>query len=458
MPDAFDTATLQASLIESVAGPSPSTIRWGFQLRPDEPRLRCMKLFLDPCQELPAFVSKSEMQKLLAESGKDAVAVVGDYLSEIYKHTQEQLTRGYGALFMRTTDIQWILTVPAIWSDAAKDATLTAARKSGMGPELTLISEPEAAAVYTLQAIQPNNLKVGDNFVVCDAGGGTVDLISYEIKQIHPLRIEESAEGSGACCGAAMLNAKFEDLIRDKMGARSFATFCRDNSRSWLAALKHFEEFVKRNFDPDTPTAFDITFPGVPDNANIGVEQGFLTISFREVADMFKPIINDISGLVQGQIDKVRSKGKVVAGVVLVGGFGQSICLYKLLKMMATKDARDRAARVPYEVMQPAHAWTAVVRGAVLRGLQGVEMVGDEPLFHRTEPASVSLPLWLCISTLSPQTIFTTFQHRIDLLTEPLSSLGAQSQIPSPLRRGRPQAIRPGGSPVELQGLGRQRR
>ena len=417
-----------------------------------------MKLFLDPCQELPAFVSKSEMQKLLAESGKDAVAVVGDYLSEIYKHMQEQLTRGYGALFMRTTDIQWILTVPAIWSDAAKDATLTAARKSGMGPELTLISEPEAAAVYTLQAIQPNNLKVGDNFVVCDAGGGTVDLISYEIKQIHPLRIEESAEGSGACCGAAMLNAKFEDLVRDKMGPRSFATFCRDNSRSWLAALKHFEEFVKRNFDPTTPTAFDMPFPGVPDNADIGVEQGFLTISFKEVADMFKPILNDISALVQGQIDKVRSKGKVVAGVVLVGGFGQSICLYKLLKMMATKDARDRAARIPYEVMQPAHAWTAVVRGAVLRGMEGVEMV-------RAHPFSIEQNLFLSLClfgsayrTLSPQNIFETSQHRIDLLTEPLSSSGAQSQIPSPLRRGRPQAIRPGGSPVELQGLGRQRR
>jgi len=69
--------------------------------------------------------------------------------------------------------------VPAVWSDAAKDATLTAAKLAGMGPELMMISEPEAAAVYTLQAIQPNYLKVGDNFVVVDAGGGTVDLISY---------------------------------------------------------------------------------------------------------------------------------------------------------------------------------------------------------------------------------------------------------------------------------------
>jgi len=42
------------------------------------------------------------------------------------------------------------------------------------GKGIRLISEPEAAAVYTLKAIQPNSLSVGDNFVVCDAGGGTV--------------------------------------------------------------------------------------------------------------------------------------------------------------------------------------------------------------------------------------------------------------------------------------------
>lgn len=73
---------------------------------------------------------------------------------------------------MSMTKVQFVLTVPAVWSDSAKDATLKAAEKAGMGKrhELQLISEPEAAAVYTLKAIQPNHLKIGDNFIVCDAG------------------------------------------------------------------------------------------------------------------------------------------------------------------------------------------------------------------------------------------------------------------------------------------------
>ncbi len=42
---------------------------------------------------------------------------------------------------------------------------------------LRLITEPEGAAEYALRSIRPNTMKVGDCFTVCDAGGGTVDLV-----------------------------------------------------------------------------------------------------------------------------------------------------------------------------------------------------------------------------------------------------------------------------------------
>ena len=49
-------------------------------------------------------------------------------------------------------------------------------------------------------------LQVGDVFVLCDAGGGTVDLISYQVTQTSPtFKIEEAAVGSGAKCGATFV-------------------------------------------------------------------------------------------------------------------------------------------------------------------------------------------------------------------------------------------------------------
>lgn len=36
-----------------------TTVRWGFMHKPDEPRIKCMKLFLDRNQKLPHFVFHS---------------------------------------------------------------------------------------------------------------------------------------------------------------------------------------------------------------------------------------------------------------------------------------------------------------------------------------------------------------------------------------------------------------
>lgn len=41
-------------------------------------------------------------------------------------------------------------------------------------------------------------LQVGDSFVVCDAGGGTVDLITYEVTKMKPyLQLAELVPGTG---------------------------------------------------------------------------------------------------------------------------------------------------------------------------------------------------------------------------------------------------------------------
>lgn len=158
------------------AGAEP-TAKWGFQFKPDESRLRCIKLFLDRSQKLPFYVSPLDTAAQLKKFNKNVVDAVSDYLTQIYRHTMDTLTRRYGESFMASTKVEFVLTCPAVWSDAAKNTTLQAAERAGMGSrsEIQMISEPEAAAVYTLKAIQPNHLNAGDNFIVCDAGGGTVE-------------------------------------------------------------------------------------------------------------------------------------------------------------------------------------------------------------------------------------------------------------------------------------------
>lgn len=79
-------------------------------------------------------------------------------------------------------------------------------------------------------------------------------------------------------------------------------------------------------------------------------------------------------------------------GIVLVGGFGQSDYLYSRLKehfsnpipplSYSAMPTVDPAEFVPIEVMQPLYAWTAVARGAVIRGLEGSMVITRKARCH----------------------------------------------------------------------------
>lgn len=115
-----------------------------------------------------------------------------------------------------------------------------------------------------------------------------------------------------------------------------------------------------------------------------------------QVKDIFEPVVKEVCDLVQGQVDGLRSKGGVVSGIILVGGFGQSDYLYRRLKTHFTSAAPPPYSERPthalgeieagefgsIEVMQPLYAWTAVVRGAVLRGLEGNMVISRKSRMH----------------------------------------------------------------------------
>jgi hypothetical protein len=120
--------------------------------------------FLEPSWKHPDFPSKT---------AKDYAA---DYLKCIVAYVREQFfPRQFGPAFLRGQTISYVITVPAIWKDSAKDLTRQAAEIAGIPREsLKLITEPEAAALYCASLCHQVDLRNGDRFLVTDAGGGTV--------------------------------------------------------------------------------------------------------------------------------------------------------------------------------------------------------------------------------------------------------------------------------------------
>jgi len=114
-----------------------------------------------------------------------------------------------------------------------------------------------------------------------------------------------------------------------------------------------------------------------------------------QIKDIFEPVVKEVCDLVEGQVKTLRAKGGVVSGIVLVGGFGQSNYLYRHLKAHFSRAAPPPYSEKPtlagasssdplgsIEVMQPVYAWTAVVRGAVLRGLEGNMVISRKARMH----------------------------------------------------------------------------
>ena len=256
--------------------------------------------------------------------------LVTDYLTALRKHTERILHYKIPQIALQSTRIEYIITVPAVWRDTAKAKTRFCAEHAGMslGPKHQLISEPEAAATYALKELDPHDLRRGDTFILCDAGGGTVDLISYTVASLDPvLEIVEAAPGTGSLCGSTFLNRRFEKLLRDRLGA----------DPDWAddvleEASRFFDLFIKRSFRGNTTENFRIPVPGIHDNADIGIQRGRFHLKGADVKAIFDPVVHEVVSLVQGQID---STTKDVKAILLVGGFGQNPYLRDRIRAIA---------------------------------------------------------------------------------------------------------------------------
>lgn len=120
---------------------------------------------------------------------------------------------------------KFIIAVPAPWSIVAKkrmsDAFVKAATLQELNrlPEVDIVSEPEATAIYTLSRCPGHGLNIGDSIVVVDAGGCTVDLVSYTIRRFTPVwELDQATTPSGGCCGSVFIDLRFKKFLIAKLG------------------------------------------------------------------------------------------------------------------------------------------------------------------------------------------------------------------------------------------------
>ncbi|KAF2221153.1 hypothetical protein BDZ85DRAFT_284044 [Elsinoe ampelina] len=385
-----------------------TTTRFGHEISNLEDPIRCFKLLLEPGKDLPVWAGRTKTLTDLNKHGKTAIDASADYLRHLVAVANKEMAVKFMPIMLDATPVEYILTVPAVWSDAAKQATIAAAHRAGM-PSVTLVSEPEAAAIECLTSMQEEGVSIGDLYVVCDIGGGTIDLITYEVTSVQPLRFTEVLPGEGTLDGGVFLDQRFIALVRTKVGDAEFQNLLQEHPKAWSRALHHWETVTKRAFTTSakriTTSELDqieVPFAGLSIDGPGTLPFGILTLERPEVAAIFEPTVQSTITMIENQSAAVKALGKQVTGVLLVGGTADSCYLHKRLcehfsagQDGVTAAAKDGAAATTKNeaiaaanshtipILKSTNAWTAVERGAAICGIMGsVNVTSRVTRFH----------------------------------------------------------------------------
>ena len=133
---------------ELVYSADGKTCRIGFEIGENEPRLQHFKLGLSPEHSRDrsyltiTYLNSLEKPPDVTQSPKN---LCRDYLRRFLDHVMTFLKSRLGEAVLRTTPIEAVLTVPAMFDDKARDLTRECARAAGFDMPIHMIAEPEAA-------------------------------------------------------------------------------------------------------------------------------------------------------------------------------------------------------------------------------------------------------------------------------------------------------------------------
>ncbi|KAK8161276.1 hsp70-like protein [Phyllosticta citrichinensis] len=383
-------AKVPTRIAYAIENPNLDSDEWGFAVSAGSISYTWMKLLLDG-STTPAEYDDPALQDLFGKGmmclppHKDAKQLCADYLRGLYDYMVATLCKKFSREVYAITPVDLWLTVPAIWSDAARDATRSAAIFAGFGSRsfdrIHIISEPEAAALTALKphlnvgSLDP--IHAGESILVCDCGGGTVDITTYRIISTQPsLRFEElpGCIGTGAKCGSTYIDRNFNCWMANTFGDAFLSLPSKKRGpgssfmRSFEIAKRSFGSKLLGRYRQDDIEIDHINMDVAP-CGNYDPDEATVKIPWHQMKKLFDPVINDIIRLVGSQVESANSNGHAINRVIVVGGFGDSDYLNERMSIWCSQ--------LPGSVKLtcPPQCQAAVVRGAALRGLEGIRPV-----------------------------------------------------------------------------------
>ncbi|KAK7097173.1 heat shock 70 kDa protein 12B-like [Littorina saxatilis] len=326
--------------------------------------------------------------QIAAANGKTQLAV--DVFANSLTFMKKHLLRAVGAHLgydPHPDTVRWVLTVPAIWDENAKQFMREAAFKGNLidkqcSDQLLIALEPEAASLhcrhlpdtdfvgYKDNSINKPTFEPGTKYLVVDAGGGTIDVVAHKIRKDG--RVRELFRATGGAWGGTIIDRQFHTLMESIFGTEFIEAFCHEYSKDYVELLQDFE--IKKRGECDNirvslPYNFcNFRHGGVSvqqaiksyaasSENDVKFSSGKLVLSSAVVTSLFADALKQINEHVEMLLQKPKIKD--LQYIFLVGGFAESSRLQTSLR-----DAFGERVTI----LVPEEASLSVVKGAVAFG------------------------------------------------------------------------------------------
>ena len=257
---------------------------------------------------------------------------------------------------------QAVITVPAYFNDAQRQATKDAGKIAGL-EVLRIINEPTAAALaYGLDKVDHD-----EKILVFDLGGGTFDV---SVLELGDGVFEVASTAGDNHLGGDDWDQRIIDWMADKFQAENGIDLRKDPMA--LQRLKEAAEKAKMELSSTTQT--NINLPFITADAS-GPKHLDYTLTRAEFERITKDLLDRCKKPVEQALKDAGLKMGEVDEVILVGGSTRMPAVQELVKQLTGK-APNMSVN-PDEVV----AMGAAVQGGVLAGdVQGILLLDVTPL------------------------------------------------------------------------------
>ena len=301
------------------------------------------------------------------KAGKDGRTVVDidgkDYTPEEISAMVLQKLKNDAEKQVGSPITQAVITVPAYFNDAQRQATKDAGKIAGL-EVLRIINEPTAAALaYGLDKTNKD-----EKILVFDLGGGTFDV---SILELGDGVFEVAATAGDNHLGGDDWDHRVIDWLADK--------FAKDNGgidlRKDKMALQRLKEAAeKAKMELSSTTQANINLPFITADAT-GPKHLDYTLTRAEFESITKDLLDRCRKPVEQALRDANMSQGEIDEVILVGGSTRMPAVQELVKRMTGK--QPNMSVNPDEVV----AMGAAVQGGVLAGdVEGILLLDVTPL------------------------------------------------------------------------------